>query len=65
MSAENGRTLETSPPQAPLRGCFAADCANAALKEETKKLYAAIFKGQAAKEGPGPLLPLASFFLTL
>ena len=32
-------------------GPFAADCANAALREEVKKLYTAIFKKVAVKEG--------------
>ena len=30
---------------------FAADCANDALREEVRKLYAAIFKKQAPREG--------------
>ena len=30
---------------------FAADCANAALRDEVKKLYAAISKRIAPKEG--------------
>ena len=41
----------SSPPAAAALGPFAADCANAALRDEVKKLYAAIFKKVAAKEG--------------
>ena len=53
-------TMVSDPPSPAVpeeRGCFAADCANAALREETKKLYAAIFKGLGAKEGPWILSP--------
>ena len=48
------------PSSAPAAlGPFAADCANTALREEVKKIYAAIFKKLAAKEGmyDGALLP--------
>ena len=38
----------SAPPEL---GPFAADCANAGLKEEVKKLYAAMQKKMAAKEG--------------
>ena len=41
-----------APPAAPPElGPFAADCANAGLKEEVKKLYAAMLKKMATKEG--------------
>ena len=40
------------PSSAPAAlGPFAADCANAALRDEVRKIYAAIFKKVAAKEG--------------
>ena len=32
-------------------GSFATDCANAALRDEVKRLYASIFKKVASKEG--------------
>ena len=41
----------SSTPSGAALGPFAADCANSALKEEVKKLYAAIFKGNGSKEG--------------
>ena len=47
-------TSTAAPPSSPADaavGPFAADCANAALREEVKKLYAAIFKKVAVKEG--------------
>ena len=38
----------SAPPEL---GPVAADCANAGLKEEVKKLYAAMLKKMATKEG--------------
>ena len=46
-----GRPITGIPP-AP--GPFSADCANAALREELKKLYGAMHKNVAAKEGACP-----------
>ena len=41
----------SSAPADAALGPFAADCANAALRDEVKKLYAAIFKKVSPKEG--------------
>ena len=49
-SPSSGGTSSTPAPDTVL-GPFAADCANAALRDEVKKIYAAIFKKVAAKEG--------------
>ena len=56
-----GESSQTSSSSAAVLGPHAADCANATLKAEVKKLYAAIFKKLAPKEGGikncgGPLL---------
>ena len=49
----------SSAPADAALGPFAADCANAALREEVRKIYTAIFKKVAAKEGAymGPCCP--------
>ena len=54
--APQSRAALAGPPSNPaVLGPLAADCANAALKEELKKLYAAIFRRSGSKEGAWPV----------